>query len=584
MGFGVAAASAAILGHLGVAAAGYLLLGLATLLLARFGYKLARRVFTVDLLMAIVGFVGFFHGIVFEASIVYILYAIAELSEAYVERLARRRISMLEKLLPERVLVSRGGAVEEVELSAVRPGDVVVVRPGEVVPVDGAALDRGVVDTRLVTGEHEKRAVEPGDSVESGYINAGSSPLRVRALKPAAQSLLAVLVRTAEEVLERKTRVQRLLERIAPHYTAVVLALFAALFIAVGPYKSLAVLLAGCPSAFIVVSSFTTVYSVSRLAGRSILVKGGPVLEALSRCRVVVLDKTGTLTLGELRVTRVVPHGIDSETLLALACTAAKASRHPASRALAAYCRSAPQQAREVPGRGVVARVNGREVVIGSRSFVASAVGREPPASCGEGKEVHVAIDGRYAGAICMEEVMVEGVRAVVDELRRMGLKIVISSGDKRDAVSSVAAKLGVSEYYYEMKPHEKLELVRRLRERYRSPVAMVGDGVNDVEALAEADVGIAVGSIDVVAEVADAVLTNGVQDLPVLMRTSRRFASALVASFAVAAAVKVVAIAGGLAGAMPLWLVAALGDDGSTMLGVLASAATLAAPYYRVR
>jgi Cd2+/Zn2+-exporting ATPase len=583
LGFGLVAGLNSVLSYLGVAVAGYVVLGLALVLLARFIYKLAHRVFTVDLLMSIVGFVGFTAGIAFEVSIVYILYAVAEVSEAYVERLARKRIAMLEKLLPDRVLVVKPQGVEEVPVSRVKVGDLVLVRPGEVIPVDGVAMDSGVVDTRLVTGEHERRTVRPGDTVESGYLNAGRTPLRVRALKTVGSSLLAVLVRTAEEVLERKARIQRLLERLAPPYTLVVLAVFAALYLLLGPYKSLVVLLAGCPSAFIVVSSFTTVYTVSILAGRSVLVKGGPVLEALSRCRVVVLDKTGTLTLGELRVSKVVPApGYDAETVLTLACGAAKASKHPASRALAVHCQLAPEKAQEVPGEGVIAEVNGRRVVLGSRSFLASSLGGDlRPLSCVEGKEVYVAIDGRYAGTVCLEEVLADEAKAVIERLRSMGLHVVVSSGDRREAVEAVALKLGISEYYYRMKPHDKLELIKKLRQKFNSPVAMVGDGINDVEALAGADVGIAVGSIDVVAEVADAVLARGIGDLPNLIGASRSFAAALALGFTVAIIVKLVAMLSGFLGLVPLWVVAAIGDDGATVLGVLTSALTLLGQRY---
>ncbi|AEM38968.1 heavy metal translocating P-type ATPase [Pyrolobus fumarii 1A] len=577
VGFGTAASASTMLAYFGHWVAGYIVLALALLLGARFAYALANGVFTVDLLMSIVGFVGHAIGAVLETSMVYVLYAVAEASEAYVESLARRRISMLESLLPSRVLVKKGKGVREEPLDEVRPGDVIIVRPGEVIPVDGVSLSPGLVDTRFVTGEHERRLVEPGDPVESGYINAGRSPLIVRALKPPSESLLAILVRTAEEVLERKTRIQRLIERIVPSYTLLVLAVFGLFVLLAGPYRGLTVLLAGCPSAFIVASSFTTVYSVSILATRSILVKGGSVLETLAHCNVVILDKTGTLTLGELRVAKVVPsNGFTARQVLKLACAAAKASRHPASQALAKECREAPEQAREEPGRGVVAVVSGHLVVMGSRGFVASHLGYEPPSPCRESKEVHVAIDGRYAGSICMEEELVENAKKVIDELRSMGLRVVIASGDRRDAVKTVADKLGVDEYYYGLKPHEKLELVRRLRARYNSPVAMLGDGINDVEALAEADVGIAVGGIDVVAEVADAILANGVTDLPKLIRYAYSFRNAITTSFAIAALVKTMSATLGLLGYLPLWVVAALGDEGATILGVLTSLLTI--------
>ncbi len=572
--FGIAALTAAIMGYMGIELASYIVLVMAIILTIRFLYKLAHRVFTVDLLMAIVGYVGFYTGIPFEVGIIYILYSIAETSEVFVESLAVRRIKNLRGLLPSRVLIRSNGRLVEKPLEEIRRGDVVAVRRGDVVPVDGVLLNDAVLDTRYVTGEHEPRFARAGETVDSGSINVSESMVFVRALREPGSSLLAILVKTAEEVLERKTRIQRLLERMAPWYTAFILAIFALLYLQTGPYRSLAVLLAGCPSAFIIASSFTTVYTIATLTSRSIVVRGGTVLEALHKCRVLVLDKTGTVTLGELRVRNVEPiNGFEPNMVLKYACAAAKASRHPVARALARHCAGAPSEAREYPGRGVVAKVDGKTVAIGSKEFILEIAGENPHAlSCEGSRSVYVAVDGRLAGVVCLEEELAGRAREVIDELRSMGIHIVLASGDRKEAVEQVARRLGITEYYYEMKPEDKLKLVQKLREKHQTPVAMVGDGINDVEALAGADIGIAVGDIDVVIGVADAVLQNGIEDLPTLFKAGRRHAASLKAAFTTAALVKMVAISGGLTGLFPLWLVAGLGDDGSTILSIVSA------------
>jgi len=284
--------------------------------------------------MAIVGYILVFHGVVFEGLIIYVLYSIAETMEVQVKKLALRKIEKAKKLIPRRVRVFREDGYVEVDASEVVQGDRILVRRGEVVPVDGVLLGRGVFDTSLITGESVPMEFGEGEQVESGYINVGD-PIEVRAVKSPAESTLQQLILRATELLENKGRVQRLIERLSPYMIITVLGIFALTYL-FAQERAVAVLLAGCPSALIIDSAATTSYTVSLLAGRGVVVRGGAALESGSKVGRVVIDKTGTLTMGIPRPVRVIPpDGMDPELFKAHVSAVATASLHPISRAIA---------------------------------------------------------------------------------------------------------------------------------------------------------------------------------------------------------------------------------------------------------
>ena len=542
-------------------AARLVLAGAALGLAARFAMELREGRFTVDLLMAVVGGVAAWHGLTLEGLIVYLLYSVAEAAEERIEALARRRLEAAARLVPRRALVERPGGPVEVPVEAVRPGDVTIVPVGESVPADGVALSEAVVDASIVTGESDPVAVRPGDRVYSG-VTVVEGPLRVRVERSPSESFVQRLVEEAVEALEEKPGTARLIERVSPHLTAAVLAVFAAAHLAIGPERALAILLAGCPSAFIISSSFGASYQIARLARLGALVRGGRALEAASRVDVVVLDKTGTLT-------RLEPAPVDGDPrawrLASLAAALARHSRHPVARALAAL--PAPgagvARVREVRGSGLSGLVGGVEVEVLAG----------PPLECG--KTVLVRAGGEE-GVVCLREALAPGARELVAYLRRRGVKLVLASGDRRENVERIARLLGIREYHAGMKPEDKAALIRRLRgEGLR--VAFVGDGVNDAIALAEADFSIAVGGIDAPREVADAVAPHGPRQVVEVFEAAHRYRRGLALAFATAAVAKALVAAGGLAGLLPLPLVALLGDDGSTLAGVAAGLAAWA-------
>ncbi|HID41890.1 MAG TPA: cadmium-translocating P-type ATPase, partial [Pyrodictium sp.] len=528
--------------------AGPLVALLATALLARFAAKLREGRITVDLLMGFSLLVLYMEGLLLEAALVAGLYAVAEIAEDLVEEAARRQLVGLRELLPRSTLVRRGDAVVEVPVDDVRPGDIVVVPHGGTVPVDSTLVSRyAVFDTSMVTGEHTPRRLEQGSLAESGYVNITGAAIELRAARPAGESLLQLLVREAEEALAQKTRAERLIERVTPAYMVLLFAVYAAASLALGPSQGLVAILAGCPSTYIIASSYTYMLSLSLLARRGVVARGAHVLEKAPRVWAVVLDKTGTLTLGSLKVAKVVPGRRFSRELVDLVAAAARMSLHPASRALAELSRSQlpVNYAREEPGRGVVARVAGRYVVLGSRGFVEKHTGEElPPRPCGDAATVYATVEGVFVAAFCLEEELDQGAAWAVEKLKSMGLRVVIASGDSSGSVRRAAERLGV-EFYAGLRPGEKKALVERLQGH--GPVMVVGDGVNDLPMLAAADVGVAVARVALVARSADAVLLRGLPGLIELLRAARVFRVSLYTGFTVATVLKLAAVAAGL-------------------------------------
>jgi Cd2+/Zn2+-exporting ATPase len=525
-----------------------------------------RRVKPEPIIMGLTGFTLLIHRLLFEGFLVMLLYSIAELLEVGSEALAARRLQSLSKLVPARALVDRGGFVE-VNVDSLRPGDVILVRMGEGVPVDGTLLDDGLFDTSYLTGEPTPLNIRSGGLVHSGFINVGN-PVRVKVLREARESRFQRIVRLAIEALEEKSYVEDIVERLLWLWLPLVIVSFIAAYIILGPLRAPSILIVSCPSGLIITSAVNTAYSIASLARTGVVVRGSRALEGLLNVDTIVLDKTGTITLGSLKVSAVKPPaGVDEETFKAIAATIASVSLHPVSRVLSSLTGSRLEihGIIEHPGLGVEALVGGRRVLLGGPGIArlgdSRAVG-----GCSEDKmTVWILVDGS-PGYICLDEVVRGDIVDMIRELK--GFEVVIASGDREPRVAGIAEKLGVRKYYAEMKPEDKLKLIEMLKTR-GAKVAFVGDGVNDVAAIAKADVGIAVGSIDVVANVGDIILGENPGKLVEVLREARRHAKALKLSLTLVALIKLAALTGGLTGIAPLPLVVLLGDDGATLAGI---------------
>ncbi|MGW2299708.1 heavy metal translocating P-type ATPase [Streptomyces sp. NPDC001809] len=450
--------------------------------------------------------------------------------EARAKRTAGAALRALMELGAKDVAVLRGGTEVRVPVSALRTGDLFVVRPGEKIATDGTVAEgASAVDTALLTGESLPLDVTAGSDVTGGCVNV-SGRLVVRATRVGADTRLARMARLVEEAQNGKAEVQRLADRVSAVFVPVVLLLALGtlvtwLLLTDDPTASftaaVAVLIIACPCALGLATPTALMVGTGRGAQLGILIKGPEVLESTRRVDTVVLDKTGTVTTGRMRLVDVHVHGgtygtdaTDETELLRLAGALEHASEHPVARAIAAGAAErcgelpVPKTFENVPGLGVRGSVEGRLVLVG-RAALLTAEGVEAPGTTAPGA-VHVAWDGVARGTLTVADTVKDTSAEAVARLRGLGLRPVLLTGDHRAVAEAVAAEVGIDEVIAEVLPEEKAEVVRRLRSEGRT-VAMVGDGVNDAAALATADLGLAMGTgTDAAIEASDLTLVRG--------------------------------------------------------------------------
>lgn len=431
--------------------------------------------------------------------------------------------------------IREGAADEEVPLEAVRVGDRLRVRPGDAVPVDGAVLEgASAIDESMVTGESLPVRKSAGSEVIGGTIN-GTGALIIRAERVGSDTMLARIVQMVAEAQRSRAPIQRLADRVSSWFVPVVVIAAMAAFVVwmwVGPRPQLAhallaavsVLIIACPCALGLATPMSIMVGVGRGASAGVLIRNAEALERLEKIDTLVIDKTGTLTEGKPRVIAVVAApGFDEATVLAAAASLERASEHPLAAAIAALANErglALQPVadfRSVTGEGVVGSIDAHAVAVGNAALLeslhVSSNALEPHAASlrGDGATtVFVAIDGRPAGVIAVADPIKAGTPAALERLRREGIRIVMVTGDHRATAEAVARRLGIAEVEAEVLPERKNAIVRRLRAQGRA-VAMAGDGINDAPALAEAEVGIAMGTgTDVAMQSAGVTLVKG--------------------------------------------------------------------------
>ena len=469
----------------------------------------------------------------FEAAAVIVtLVLLGRLLEARARDSASEAIRRLVELQPRTARLRRpDGAVEEVPVGELAPGDVVEVRPGERLPADGEVAEgESHVDESMVTGEPMPVRKAAGAPVVGGTVN-GAGALLVRVTRTGADTLLAGIVRMVEGAQASKLPIQAVVDRVTRWFVPAVLALAlltVAAWLLFGPDPALAlvngvaVLIIACPCAMGLATPVSILVGTGRGAALGVLFRRGDALQALSETRVVALDKTGTLTRGRPELTDLHPApGFAREAVLAAVAAAEAPSEHPIARALAAAAPGpAPARAEAfevLVGKGVRATVGGTRVEIGSGRFMAELGLDTAPFAGGaarladEGKTaLYAAIGGRLAAVLAVSDPIRETTPAAIAALRERGIAVALVSGDDARTANAVARRLGIPEVVAEVSPEGKLAAIRRLRGEH-GPLAYVGDGINDAPALAAADVGVAVGGgTDIAAEAADVVLVSG--------------------------------------------------------------------------
>lgn len=477
------------------------------------------------------------------AAIVALMYAGGQFLESFAERAARREMTALLSRVPRTALRHRDGRLDEVELDLIMPGDRLLIRQGDVVPVDGAvASGVAVLDQSALTGESMPVTLVAGQPALSGSTNAGEA-FDLTAARPAAESTYAGVVRLVEAAQHSRAPMARMADRFAVLFLAVTVALAGAAWWLTGdPIRAVAVLVVATPCPLILAVPVAIVSGLSRAAKLGILIKGGRAIEMLGRVRVLVIDKTGTLTIGHARIvgTRVIDD-VGADEVLRLAASLDQASKHIIAQTIVEAARdkglvlAVPTDVAETPGEGIAGRVEGHDVIVGGLHFVVSRIGGgvhpllghdRPPGALAAA----VAVDGRLVGVLVLSDELRAGTEQLLRSLRAEGIeRIVLATGDRHEVAKFVGAGLGLDAVRSELTPDQKVLLV--LSERKNGPVMMIGDGVNDAPALAAADVGMAMGARGTAAsaEAADVVLLVDQLDrvLPAIRiaRRSRRIA-----------------------------------------------------------
>jgi len=486
------------------------------------------------------------------AAVIVALILLGRLLEARARSRTSQAMRRLLDLRPPRAhRVTAAGTTEEVALDEVHPGDVLLVRPGDKVPVDGVVLEgRSSIDRSLLTGESMPVEAGPGDAVTGATVNQ-SGAFRMRAERVGADSMLMQIVRLVQEAQGGKAQVARFADRVAAVFVPVVIAIAIAAFVLwfdFGPaprlaqalLKTVAVLIIACPCALGLATPTALMVGTGRGAELGVLIRGPEALESARDIGVVVFDKTGTLTRGRPELTEIVPAaGVEADRLLAVAAAAELRSEHPLGAPVVRGARARglepvePDDFAAVPGRGVIAVVGGRAVAVGTAALLREQ-GADPGALEPErarlealGRTVFaVAENGTPLGLLALADELKPGAAAAIDSLGRAGLEVWMITGDNARTATAVAAAAGIpaARVLSEVLPGGKRERIAALQAAGRR-VAMVGDGINDAPALAQAELGIAIGGgTDIAMEASGITLVRGdLAGVPVALRLARR-------------------------------------------------------------
>ena len=537
-----------------------------------------------------------------EACAVMIFYQVGELFESLAVGKSRASITAMMSIAPESANVERDGKIEEVDPDEVEVGEVILIRPGEKVPLDGIVLEgSSFLDTAALTGEPVPREVRPGDAVISGCVN-GETALRVKTSKAYEDSTVARILQLVESASEKKTRMENFITRFARWYTPVVtitaflLAILPPLMFGMpaAPWikRACIFLIVSCPCALVISVPLGFFGGIGAASKRGVLVKGSNFLETAAELKTLVFDKTGTLTRGEFRVVGIHPaEGCSEEELLAMAAHGESLSSHPIAQSiLQAYGgeidRARLGEMHEAAGHGLEGVLDGRELLLGNEKLLKSK-DIDFPAVKEHGTVVYAAHGGSYVGHIIIADVVKPGAAAALRQLREVGIeKLVMLTGDRKDAAEAIAAEVGVDTVYHDLLPADKVEKVEALlaAEKKNEKIGFVGDGINDAPVLMRADVGIAMGSLgsDAAIEAADLVIMDDeLSKIADIIRISRKTVRIVRQNVAFALIVKAAVLILGIFGLANMWE-AVFGDVGVTVIAVLNAMRALTPPSAR--
>lgn len=562
---------------------------------------LNRQIFDENFLMAVATIGAIALGDYKEGTAVMLFYQIGELFQSYAVGKSRRNISELMDIRPDYANVEKDGELEQVDPDEIEIGTVIVVQPGEKVPIDGVVVEgTSSLNTSVLTGESVPREVSVDDEIISGCINM-TGLLKIRTTKEFGESTVSKILELVENASSRKSRSENFISKFAKVYTPAVC--YGALALAILPpivrmafmglapewgdwvYRALTFLVISCPCALVISIPLSFFAGIGGASREGVLVKGSSFLETLSQTKIVVFDKTGTMTKGVFEVNGIHHSPYKDEELLEYAALAESYSTHPISKSLQrAYGKPIDKNrvsdVEEIGGHGLTANVDGKVVAAGNAKLM-QKLGIEYHECSHVGTIVHVAIDGQYAGHILISDVIKEHAAEAIAALKKSGIeKTVMLTGDAKNVAEHVAAQLGIDEVCSELLPGDKVEKVEELltKKPEKDKLAFVGDGINDAPVLSRADIGIAMGALgsDAAIEAADIVLMD---DDPLkiskAIRISRKCLRIVYENIYFAIGIKVICLVLGALGIANMWF-AIFADVGVMILAVLNAIRTL--------
>lgn len=591
------------------------------------------QVFDENFLMMVATVGAFFTGEFDEAVAVMLFYQVGECFQSYAVNKSRKSITGLMDIRPDYANVLADGDFQKVDPEKVRIGDTILVKPGERVPLDGVVTKgSSLLDTKALTGESIPRDVSKGDAVISGCVN-GNGLLEIEVTKEYGQSTVAKILELVENAGSRKAEAENFITKFARYYTPIVV--FSALALAILPplllgggwkdwiYRALSFLVISCPCALVISIPLSFFGGLGGASKQGILIKGSNYLEALAQTEIVVMDKTGTLTKGNFAISRIVPVAeISKEELLRLAAYAESFSDHPISQSVCeAYCAGIAAEARntdvpstvkhadtddvmkatkkealsekqdpaetgkridksrvsnveELAGHGVKAIVDGCEILAGNDKLMkAQHISYQAVEEVGT--VIYLAKDGSYLGYLLIEDEKKPDAAQAVSQLKKSGVKrLVMLTGDQKKVAEKVAGELGITEYFAELLPGDKVDRVEELfgSKSEKGRLVFVGDGINDAPVLARADIGIAMGGMgsDAAIEAADVVImTDEPSKIAQAMRISKRTLTIVKQNIVFAIGVKVLVLLLAAVGIASMWA-AVFADVGVAVIAIL--------------
>ncbi len=570
------------------------------------------QVFDENFLMMLATFGAFGVQEYSEAAAVMLFYQVGELFQGYAVGKSRKSISDMMDICPEYANIEEGGELRQVDPDDVEIGSIIVVKPGERIPLDGVVVKgESLIDTAALTGESVPRRAAAGNEIFSGCVN-GSGTLEVRTTKEFDDSTVAKILELVENASSKKAKTEKFITKFAKYYTPVVtigavLLAFVPPLILGGGFgewikRACTFLVISCPCALVISVPLGFFGGIGASSAIGVLVKGGNFLEAVAEVTTIVFDKTGTLTKGEFKVTEIIPAvqgkkdqeetagACSKESLLELAALGEGYSNHP----IAASIREAYEakggkadlgrvsEAEEIAGHGIRVKVDGKELLLGNEKLMEQE--KIPYEACSSiGTVVYAACEQEFIGAIVISDVIKEGAKEAIRDMKQVGVKkCVMLTGDRRQTAEAVARELGIDEVHAELLPGDKVAVVERLLadQDKRGKLAFAGDGINDAPVLTRADIGIAMGSMgsDAAIEAADVVLMDDdVRKIASVVKCARTTLMIVKQNIVFALLVKALVLILGALGMANMWE-AVFADVGVAVIAILNSMRALKA------